>query len=518
MFWKHRNSIGIVLLIVASLLWAVGRNAIVLHDSESMETTVAGLAPSTTAIAETLLPTAEPTLVTTDPNPSTAVVVDPSIDPGLSGMGDPGAGAGRGFGITACVVGVITALCGIFVVSQRRSVLGPDGLSALWFAGSWGFGYFLYRMGGFSDFFTRFFGVFLLLLTLRILWGWCLSRFSGEQCLLHRLCKHLPGEGFALLLIVGWTLVSMGALWIYGAVYGYSHNWVTYCSGGATILFGLFFLLRYTVELQHFRKQLERYRMGLPIEVKDGAFAQTEEQLRRIREEHEEAVHTAVVGERFKVDLIANVSHDLRTPLTSILGYSELLNKEELSPKGREQLKRLQEKSVYMNELVEALFELTKVESGAIEPKKEPLDLVRLLEQTVGFLDDRLQETALEVRRRYAADRLWITSDGGLLHQVFVNLLSNAIKYALPGSRIYLDLRDGEDGILVRMVNTANYDMDFSEEEILERFARGDKARSTRGSGIGLAIAKTYAEAVGGTFRVKVDGDQFSAFITLPKN
>lgn len=170
-----------------------------------------------------------------------------------------------------------------------------------------------------------------------------------------------------------------------------------------------------------------------------------------------------------------------------------------------------------MNELVESLFELTKVSSGVVEAKKEQIDLIRLLEQTIGLFDDQLAEAGLVVRRSYGADSLPLVTDGARMHQVFANLLGNAIKYALKGTRIYLEVRETEHKHLVRMVNTASYEMDFKPEEILQRFARGDKARSTKGSGLGLAIAQTYTESVGGTFRICVDGDQFSAIVELPK-
>ena len=532
MFWKHRNLVGVLLLLTAALLWVWGRT--MLRDSRS------DLAETTTVI--TVENTLESTIFTyrevtegttfflTDGNgvayseyrelePSTvAVVEDPSLFHESGGADWTVGSRSRAPWIAVCVLGCIMGLGGILVLPQRKAVLGPDGMAALWFFGGWWHSYMLYTVGSFGTSFpARVLGAFLFLVTLRILWGWCLSRFSPEFCLLRRTANRLTGEGWALLLFLGWFLGALAGLWVYSAAYYKPRIPVVFWAGAVTAAFGLLFLGKYAVELQHFRKQLDFYRRGLPIEVKKGTFAQTEEQLLQIRREHEEAVKTAVIGERFKVDLIANVSHDLRTPLTSILGYSELLEKEALSPKGKEQLSRLHEKSVYMNELVESLFELTKVESGALEPRKEKLDLVRLLEQTVGFLDDRLQERGLEVRRYYEREQAELCADGGMLHQVFSNLLGNAIKYALPGTRIYLELQEEGPSLLVRMVNTANYEMDFSEEEILERFARGDKARSTRGSGLGLAIARTYTEALGGTFRIKVDGDQFSAFVTLPK-
>lgn len=239
---------------------------------------------------------------------------------------------------------------------------------------------------------------------------------------------------------------------------------------------------------------------------------------KRIQLIREEAVEKARESERFRVDLIANVSHDLRTPLTSILGYGELLQKETLSEEGTAELARLNQKAGYMKELVDSIFELTKVSSGVLKCEKTEIDLIRLLEQTVGFLDDDLSARGLTVKRNYSRETLPILSDGTFLNRVFLNLLANAIKYALPGTRIYLNVTETAEIITVRMTNTASYEMDFDEKEIMERFVRGDQARSTKGSGLGLAIAKTYTEAVGGTFYVKIDGDQFNAVVELKES
>ena len=171
-----------------------------------------------------------------------------------------------------------------------------------------------------------------------------------------------------------------------------------------------------------------------------------------------------------------------------------------------------------MRDLVESLFELTKVSSGVVESRKEQIDLVRLLEQTIGLFDDQLVNAGLTVKRSYSSDTIPVITDGARMHQVFANLLGNAIKYALAGTRIYLEVKETDRNYLTRMMNTASYEMDFKPDEIMQRFARGDKARSTKGSGLGLAIAQTYTESVGGTFRVSVDGDQFSAIVELPKN
>lgn len=175
----------------------------------------------------------------------------------------------------------------------------------------------------------------------------------------------------------------------------------------------------------------------------------------------------------------------------------------------------LNRKAGYMRELVDSLFELTKVSSGVVECKKEQIDLIRLLEQTIGLFDDELHHHHQQIRRHYAMDSIPVVTDGARMHQVFANLLGNAIKYTLPGTRIHLEVTSSEGYYTVRMTNIASYEMDFEPEEIVQRFARGDKARTTKGSGLGLAIAQTYTESVGGTFQVQVDGEQFSAIVTL---
>ncbi len=286
---------------------------------------------------------------------------------------------------------------------------------------------------------------------------------------------------------------------------------------GLCSLAGFLCLWRYGRALGRLLEQLPKLEENRPIAANPGPFAREEAILAATQARQAEAVRTAVTSERFKVELISNVSHDLRTPLTSILGYGELLEKQELSPEGREQLGKLNQKAGYMRDLVESLFELTKVSSGAVQPQMAELDLIRLLEQTIGLLDDRLKAVDLQVRRHYCAGKMPLVTDGARMHQVFVNLLGNAIKYALPGSRIHLEVAQEQDWCRVRMVNISNYEMDFQPEEILQRFARGDRARITQGSGIGLAIAQSYTQSVGGSFAVAIDGEQFIATVVLPK-
>jgi len=213
----------------------------------------------------------------------------------------------------------------------------------------------------------------------------------------------------------------------------------------------------------------------------------------------------AVIQTEGRIDVLINNAG------FGISGAAEFTTLEE----AQKQLGLLNQKAGYMRDLVDSLFELTKVSSGAAESKRETIDMLRLLEQTLGLFDDQLTAANLTVRRHYGTDSILVVTDGAWMHQVFANLLGNAIKYALPGTRIHLEADTTETGCRVRMVNISAYEMNFSPEEILQRFARGDQARTTKGSGLGLAIAQTYTESVGGSFRVEIDGDQFSAIVEL---
>ena len=504
---KRRNSIACSLLLLAAVLWTLGYGMV-------QGTQGNGIAETSFATAYTAT---EWTAIDTESStPTTPAEVE-------AAQSKPGS---KFLGVLLCFSAAAAAVTGVFVRRQTAPVLGPDGVSMLLAIGGT-----LYYFLGNMDYIlwsstlrvlTAYANIiisFAVLVSARELWGWVRAKFRLPWCLVHRAAKRLPKPQLCLLVPVGWiilALIGLGYHLFRFARYG-SLRAVSLWGFLAAALFGFLCLWRYGTDLEHFKTQLDNFQQGKPIAVGDGAFARTEAQLLEVQAQHEEAVRTAVTSERFKVELISNVSHDLRTPLTAILGYSELLQKETLSPEGREQLRRLHQKAGYMNDLVESLFELTKVSSGVIEAKKEEIDLIRLLEQTVGLFDDELKQTGLSVRRSYPADSLPVVTDGARMHQVFANLLGNAIKYALAGTRIYLEVRETGECYLIRMVNTASYEMDFKPDEIMQRFARGDKARSTKGSGLGLAIAQTYTESVDGKFHVAVDGDQFSAIVELPK-
>ena len=518
---KRRNTIALILILLAAVCWTFGQYML---DTNAEGETTATTYP---AIVETMYTITAPTIHPSEDRTGASIPANttPAESEPWETDREENSRTERMLGMILSFAAVIAGIVAVFVLSQKIAIFGPDGICltlALLTAAyhiSLNMDYILW--GSTIQILTRLSEIvcaFVVLVSIRELFGWIRVRFSLSWCLTLRIAKRCAAPQMSLLIIVGWIVLPLAGLACFFGSNVYETFWICVFGFVAASAFGFLCLWKYGTDLNHFKKQLDNYQHGKPITVGDGAFAQTEAQLLDVQAQHEEAVRIAVTSERFKVELISNVSHDLRTPLTSILGYSELLQNEALSPEGQAQLCRLHQKAGYMNDLVESLFELTKVSSGVVESKKEQIDLVRLLEQTIGLFDDQLMSAGLVVKRSYCADTIPAITDGARMHQVFANLLGNAIKYALAGTRIYLEVRETTSSYLIRMMNTASYEMDFKPDEIMQRFARGDKARSTKGSGLGLAIAQTYTESVGGSFRVSVDGDQFSAIVELPKN
>lgn len=520
---KRRNGIACCLLLLAAICWTFGYRMVQSVSEKSGIEATTYSPEQVNATGAATHPTDTPVTLPTEKQ--TASYTPSGTTPAGERVEETN-GGNKFLGVLLCFAAAASAGIAVIGFWQTAPILGPDGVSMLAAIGNTAYDtlqnmeYIMWT----STFLTlttcaNILTGFTVLFALRELWGWIRAKFSLSWCLAYRIAKRSPKPQLSLPVFVGWIILALSGIGyhlIWFAKYG-RRNEISFWSLIAATVFCFLCLRKYGADLEHFKQQLNSFQRGLPITVGDGAFAQTEAQLLDVQTQHEEAVRTAVTSERFKVELISNVSHDLRTPLTAILGYSELLQKEALSPEGQEQLSRLHQKAGYMNDFVESLFELTKVSSGVIETKKEEIDLIRLLEQTTGLFDDQLTQAGLSVRRSYASDSIPVVTDRARMHQVFANLLGNAIKYALTGTRIYLEVKETERSYLIRMMNTASYEMDFKPDEIMQRFARGDKARSTKGSGLGLAIAQTYTESVGGKFHVAVDGDQFSAIVELPK-
>lgn len=244
--------------------------------------------------------------------------------------------------------------------------------------------------------------------------------------------------------------------------------------------------------------------------------------LNSIQEGMSIAVGEKIKSERMKIDLITNVSHDLKTPLTSIISYVDLLNKEEGLPEHvNDYIKILAQKSERLKNLIQDLFDLSKASSDNISLDMEKIDLARLIKQTLADMEESINVSGLTFRVNIPDEPVYIISDGKKLYRVWENLIANVLKYSLTGSRVFIDLSLDNQGALATIKNTANYEMKFSEDEILQRFVRGDESRTTEGSGLGLAIAQSFTQICNGQFSVKIDGDLFKVelgFVTIQES
>ena len=228
------------------------------------------------------------------------------------------------------------------------------------------------------------------------------------------------------------------------------------------------------------------------------------------------SIEKQIRDERMKIDLITNVSHDLKTPLTSIIGYIDLMEKEEgLSPEMQDYVRILSQKAGRLKSIVSDLFDLAKTTSGNAEIQMERLDLCKLIIQTLGDMDDKIQSSGQNIKTELPDLPVHIMADGKKLYRVFQNIVENALKYSLQGTRIFIQVVLENGRVYAMVKNTASYEMNFTAEEILERFSRGDKARTTDGSGLGLSIAESFTQVCGGQFYVVVDGDQFKTSIVF---
>lgn len=230
------------------------------------------------------------------------------------------------------------------------------------------------------------------------------------------------------------------------------------------------------------------------------------------------AVEKSVKNERLKTDLITNVSHDIKTPLTSIINYVELLKQENFEdPKIRRYIEVLEQKSQRLKTLTEDVVEASKVSSGNISLDMMNLNLVEMIQQTSGEFQEKFAARNLEEVLNIPEEEAMICVDGRRTWRVLENIYNNAAKYAMEGSRIYADLTVLEDQVLFTLKNVSAYPLNISADELTERFIRGDISRSTEGSGLGLSIAKTLTEMQKGQFELYLDGDLFKVTIKFPR-
>lgn len=254
------------------------------------------------------------------------------------------------------------------------------------------------------------------------------------------------------------------------------------------------------------------------IGVKGGELGSIAESINNISAGIETAVELRLKSERLKTELITNVSHDIRTPLTSMITYADLLKNEGLtSEKAPEYLDILIQKSQRLKTLTDELFEAAKAATGNIEANLETLDFAALMRQVLGELDERVQSSGLDFRLNLP-EHAWVLADGKLLWRVAENLLSNVFKYTLLQSRVYIDLvQDGGD-VRLDIKNISAQPLNVDPSELIERFKRGDDSRSGDGSGLGLSIVQSFVEAQNSRFKLAIDGDLFKASVYVPRS
>ena len=266
-------------------------------------------------------------------------------------------------------------------------------------------------------------------------------------------------------------------------------------------------------------EQLSEGDLSTPVDTKRlfGAFRRYGQAMNRLQSGMESAVQEQMRAERMKTELITNVSHDIKTPLTSIVNYVDLLKKEDIpSPAAREYITVLDRQSKRLKKLTEDLVEASKASSGALPVDLQPTDVSVLFSQITGEYQDRLADCHLTLVTQPPAGQPVVLADSKLLIRVMDNLVSNICKYAMPETRVYVSGVTADGQMTMSFKNVSRAELNISPDELMERFVRGDTSRHTEGSGLGLSIARSLVQLMGGTFRLSIDADLFRADVTLP--
>ena len=285
------------------------------------------------------------------------------------------------------------------------------------------------------------------------------------------------------------------------------------------------FIFKYMVEfmlqmkeLHDASSQLAGGDFNINLNEETGILNPISKNLNNIKEGFQLAVDKEIKSQKMKTDLISNVSHDLKTPLTSIITYIDLLkddNLDKLSQK--EYVGVLDRKSKRLNILIEDLFEASKASSGNIELNLEEIDIIALFRQTLGEMEEEIKKSNLQMRINIPDKKVICNLDGRRTYRIFENIMENILKYALENSRVYIDILDNNEEVTFIFKNISSYEMNFDASEITERFTRGDKSRNTEGSGLGLSIAKSFVDLQKGHLEVVIDGDLFKLILNFPK-
>lgn len=316
------------------------------------------------------------------------------------------------------------------------------------------------------------------------------------------------------------SIMVVGMLFVYTATIGYlgHESWfaplAVICGFGLFVVVG-YIVIKYFNVLNNIKEGVDKIKNGdidykiSPTRFKD--LNHLKDGINDISNGLQASVSKTLKAERMKTELITNVSHDLKTPLTSIISYTTLLsNVENLPEEAKDYIAIIDKKSQRLKSLTQDLFDISKVQSGNEEIVLETLNVETLLSQSLAEYEKELANFTVCTK---IEENLHILSDGRKISRVINNLLINISKYTLPFTRVFIDAYSQNDKVIIEMKNISNYPLDFDKEEIMQRFKRGDESRSEEGHGLGLAIVKSYVEVTGGTFDITLDGDMFKTVI-----
>lgn len=325
--------------------------------------------------------------------------------------------------------------------------------------------------------------------------------------------------GFQLLILLG-IVFAMGMLFVAVLVAG-GGNVIVIAFAFGVVSLPLFILIMskagYLNKVLTHTEELAAGNLGANIPVKGkSAIARHAANINDLRTAVNVSNKEQAKSERLKTELITNVSHDLRTPLTSIITYTELLKTPDLDQEDRASyIEILDRKSKRLKVLIDDLFEATKMASGNIELHKEKVDINQLLQQALAEHNEALSQSSLQLRVTQPDHSIYVYVDGQKLWRVFDNLIGNILKYALENTRVYISVKADQNQVVLLFKNITKYELGDDQGELFERFKRGDQSRHTEGSGLGLAIAKSIIDLHGGSLEIDVDGDLFKVTITL---
>lgn len=265
----------------------------------------------------------------------------------------------------------------------------------------------------------------------------------------------------------------------------------------------------------HATEQMAEGELKITLQEELGMFEPLGMQLTQVQEGFSKAVAQEAKSQHMKTELISNVSHDLKTPLTAIITYIGLLKQEGNTPEQQKSyIHTLDVKTQRLKALIEDLFEVSKAQSGNIQLNMMEVDVVSLMKQLRLEMEDKIADSDLTFRWNLPEEKVILTLDGQKTYRIFENLLTNALKYAMPQSRVFVEVIPSEEGVQIVFKNISATEIATDAESLTERFVRGDASRNSEGSGLGLAIVKSFTEIQGGTFKIDVDGDLFKAVLT----